>query len=245
MSNERENEDDPVLARIPVVLVPALSSYLSLVQYPARVKPFSAEGGPLQVRLKSRSQQLELVVPVHTDSSVYDKDRAKQLGEGAGLLANQQGLLDKLCLRGSAIETTGGNYCVGVLSNDGVLHLTPVANVTQCRPELSYLDSTIDEVIGKKNLEEGKTSAVQVQVKTNAELELQAHNEQQSQIHWQRQMEEEPWLQYHHHDVESELAQRVFEQLMLPPPHSVLSVSTTRSGYLKLLSRNMEEGGIE
>ncbi|KAI9495647.1 DNA-directed RNA polymerase III subunit Rpc5 [Zychaea mexicana] len=162
-----EDNDDEVLAEIPVYLSNNLSKYLYVYQYPLRNAPFTSRTGPVAARIKPRAHMVELDLPIDTRSPHYSSERGEDFAMGmndkkiktaydkrmeeheeeqlygrSGSMKKEEELLDRMTFSSTEVPAQT-KYVVGAL-RDGELHLTPVRGTIQMRPAFKYIDK-IDE----------------------------------------------------------------------------------------------------
>ncbi|KAL0092037.1 DNA-directed RNA polymerase III subunit Rpc5 [Phycomyces blakesleeanus] len=168
------DDNDEILAEIPVYLNNKLSKYLHLFQYPLRNAPFTSRTGPLSIRMKPNSKKVELDLPLDTRSAFYNTDRGEDFAMGmndktiktaydrrmeehgeqsSGNMYNknkqkEDELLDKMTLTSTDIPSQT-KYLIGVLRQDE-LHVTPLHSIVQLRPGFKYIDK-IDEKLKAAN----------------------------------------------------------------------------------------------
>jgi hypothetical protein len=124
----QDEEDDPIISEIPVVLSDiAASDHMYVLQYPLRPiqRPHDK---PDEARVKWENQMLELVHNRDKDPEHFDRN------------APPQRHTEKLVMQ-SAKVPCHTHYAVGRLDG-GVLHLAPVKRVLQMRPSLGHIDRT-------------------------------------------------------------------------------------------------------
>jgi len=124
----QDEEDDPIISEIPVVLSDiAASDHMYVLQYPLRPiqRPHDK---PDEARVKWENQMLELVHNRDKDPEHFDHN------------APPQRHTEKLVMQ-SAKVPCHTHYAVGRLDG-GVLHLAPVKRVLQMRPSLGHIDRT-------------------------------------------------------------------------------------------------------
>lgn len=103
----------------------------------------------------------------------------------------------------------------------GSIHMTPVENMIQMRPSLTYLDESDAKTknVAKRlehettNASQDKLKAVQVQFKKR-ETEEQIAARLSSYAYLQRQVEEEPWIGITHFLPETSESTTVSERLL-------------------------------
>lgn len=81
-ANVHDDDDDEVVAEVPVYLNSSLAKNLYLFQYPLRNAPFSDTNGPMAARLKSKANMVELDLPINTRSSNYSTERGEDFAMG-------------------------------------------------------------------------------------------------------------------------------------------------------------------
>ncbi|KXS21604.1 hypothetical protein M427DRAFT_274537 [Gonapodya prolifera JEL478] len=145
------DSDDAVLAEYPVFLSRDLGDAIHLLQFPLGHAPETTQTHPLSGKLKPKSKQLELHVPLDTGDSHYDQDRGAMMATIATKGAKSAGghdddvqpdfgtkkVLEKQTLVSSLVPSVA-NYCVGAFS-EGALHLHPISTLLQLRPSLAHL----------------------------------------------------------------------------------------------------------
>ena len=75
-------EDDEVLAEIPVYLNNHFSKFLYVFQYPLRNAPFNSRNGPVAARIKPKAKMVELDLPLDTRSNNYSTERGEDFAMG-------------------------------------------------------------------------------------------------------------------------------------------------------------------
>ncbi|KAI7851781.1 DNA-directed RNA polymerase III subunit Rpc5 [Circinella umbellata] len=161
------DQDDPVLAEIPVYLSNNLSKFLYIFQYPLRNAPFDSRSGPVAARVKPKAKMVELDIPIDTRSPYYSSERGEDFAMGMNdkkiktaydkrmeeheeeelygrTTANkkEEELLDRMTFSSTEVPAQT-KYVVGAI-RDGELHLTPVHGTIQMRPAFTYIDK-LDE----------------------------------------------------------------------------------------------------
>ncbi|BEI80237.1 hypothetical protein CcaverHIS002_0107660 [Cutaneotrichosporon cavernicola] len=147
------DEDDEVVARLPVYISPSLAQNLAIFQYPLqhrslRVPTWAADRGKrITSRVKEGVGRVEVEVPVDANAGVWRDERARELAfvpantvngeEGKKKKEIQWG--DKMRLRSEVVPTKEGTYFSGIV-HEGALHLHPINRMLQFRTSLAYLD---------------------------------------------------------------------------------------------------------
>ncbi|KAL1920262.1 uncharacterized protein VTP21DRAFT_1408 [Calcarisporiella thermophila] len=254
-----ENEDsDQIVREIPIYLTHQLASYLHLFQYPVRNLGFTPETGPIAARLKPKARLIELDLPLHTESPLYDKERGEELSLGTSdrvvrtaydrmeTEEDKKELLEKQTLS-SQLVPAAARYMVGVLREDE-LHLTPIHGSVQLRPNLNYLDK-IDEkykAATKRITDEESKDEEQPQPSTSKAKSISvsvksANPEQTTQkspyTRASRFAENEPWTKLQYFDETTEQSEIIFQQ-MLSRNRAALRCVTTPQQFLESISVN-------
>ncbi|ORY93190.1 DNA-directed RNA polymerase III subunit Rpc5 [Syncephalastrum racemosum] len=155
-----EDDDDEIVAEVPVYLNSSLAKNLYLFQYPLRNAPFSDTNGPMAARLKPKANMVELDLPINTRSNNYSTERGEDFAMGLSEKSvktiydkqkehddedifgrsnkKEEELLDRMTLNSTEVPAQT-NYLVGML-HEGGLHLTPVRSTVQMRPAFKYID---------------------------------------------------------------------------------------------------------
>lgn len=131
-------ENDPIIAEIPVHLVETQRGKLHLIQYPLRPSYRAMPAAPQKARLKPQNRILQLDYDGRLSAQNYDRDAEEYL---------QQRYLR---LQSSQVKEQS-NYAIGVL-RQGQLHLTPLHSVLQMRPSLLHIDNAVEEELSGKNV---------------------------------------------------------------------------------------------
>lgn len=131
----------------------------------------------------------------------------------------QQRVLVKQTLGGQAVprEPTGPQYMVGTFRK-GQLHLTPITNIVQLRPQFHHIDAVADidrarQSTGAAPPPPAQARAVQMTVKQATDNDEDAEIPMATRI---RQAQEEPWRKLRYVDENSGEAWDAFEELFVP-----------------------------
>ncbi|OZJ06711.1 hypothetical protein BZG36_00309 [Bifiguratus adelaidae] len=250
------DEDDEVIAEIPLYMSNRVANYLHIFQYPLRAVPFGPDSQPVAARIKPKAKMVELDLAFDTPSRNYDKDRGHELALGTNDKAirtaldgmmdvdeeEEHDVLDRQTL-GSEILPGNTKYMVGVFKDDEI-HLTPVARIMQMRPTLRYLDKIDDKKrISERRIQEAdtneepkeiptKSTALQMSMKSN-NPDAQPKENVYSSDH--RFAEQEMWTKLHYFDETTDQSNAIFDQLFSASKDPV-ECTTTASQYLEKLS---------
>ncbi|KAI9269017.1 DNA-directed RNA polymerase III subunit Rpc5 [Phascolomyces articulosus] len=163
----QNDDNDEVLAEVPVYLSNNLSKFLYVFQYPLRNAAFDSRSGPVAARIKPRAKMVELDLPIDTRSSYYSTERGEDFAMGmndkkiktaydkrmeeheeeqmygrSSASKKEEELLDRMTFSSTEVPAQT-KYVVGAM-RDGELHLTPIRGTIQMRPAFKYIDK-IDE----------------------------------------------------------------------------------------------------
>lgn len=217
---QSEEDEDPVVAQIPVYMAKGLDCYL--LQYPVRPASMHYENAVVKkVKFRPKNQQIEMHLAMNTDNDNYDTSRGEQIalnvdGEqsrAAAAAPNRtftSALMDTQVLSGGRAVADTSRYAVGIINN-GELHLTQVKGVLTVRPNLNYLDKS-----DKRAKAEGRTAdpddptpeqdekpeAVTVKF-SKGENDRSAKWKEKSYQHMIKKEEEEPWINLQFSQVKS------------------------------------------
>lgn len=138
---DADDDDDEVLATLPVYISPSLGQNLALFQYPLqhrslRVPQWAADRGKrITTRVKEGVGRVEVEVPIDADTRVWREDRARDIGfvpdaasasnghreeevggEGKKKKKEKEAKWgDKMRLRSEAVPTKEGTYFSGLV----------------------------------------------------------------------------------------------------------------------------------
>ncbi|EDQ86070.1 uncharacterized protein MONBRDRAFT_34021 [Monosiga brevicollis MX1] len=232
-----DDDDDPVIAELNVFVSTALQEQLYLYQYPMRsaLRPFVSGDGNLESRFRPKAQAVELKVPIEPDNNPhYDFPKGEELAdlanepypqaksdpEGSNDEGNTKtfpsGLMDHLLMTSTC--TPQASPYAAALIHRGEVHVAPLRNVFQLRPNLHHLDEAEARQKAAKaagNEEEAadgpaeSDSRVRVKVK-RVETARAAAARKKSYAHMRQQIDEETWvpLQYRHSSTRVAMEQR-------------------------------------
>ncbi|KAK7019780.1 DNA-directed RNA polymerase III subunit RPC5, partial [Halocaridina rubra] len=154
-----DQDNDPIVAEIPVYLSKTLAQQLYVLQYP--VRPLSHtydESTIIKTKVRPRSGQIEMELGLRTRGPTYDKSKGEQIALNVdGAFRDKRdsednfyksNVMDKLVLTSTKSLCDVNRYAVGVV-RDKSLHLTPISSVFALRPSLTYLDQA--EKRGRKD----------------------------------------------------------------------------------------------
>ncbi|KAL0586716.1 hypothetical protein ABG067_003704 [Albugo candida] len=174
-------ENDPIIAEIPVHLVETQRGKLHLIQYPLRPSYRPMPTAPQKARLKPQNRILQLDYDGRLSAQNYDRDAEDYL---------QQRYLR---LQSSQVKEQSNN-AIGVL-RQGQLHLTPLHSVLQMRPSLLHIDNAVEEELSdeeKEMVDETQVKQVQFEFKKkHGERSMKAL--QNSYQHKKQQINAERW----------------------------------------------------
>ncbi|KAH8835145.1 Sin-like protein conserved region-domain-containing protein [Flagelloscypha sp. PMI_526] len=154
-------EDDEIISTLPIHYSNALAPDLQLHQFPLlnrplHVPPSAAQSGKqITSRMKLKVRKLEIHVPADTRPDVWNKEKGSVLGQARiqddkeknqALESQSSGepRLSEVRLKSDMISHKGV-HMLGIV-RDGHLHLHPIDETHQLRPNLTYLD-----VMNRKN----------------------------------------------------------------------------------------------
>ncbi|EKM83764.1 hypothetical protein AGABI1DRAFT_117241 [Agaricus bisporus var. burnettii JB137-S8] len=153
---ETDQEDDELVAVLPIHLTNALALNVQLHQFPLLNRPLQVppsaklSGKRISGRIKPDIRRLELHVPTDTRSEVWNSDKARNLGaaqidddiekkqERQKPGEGEEPRLNEIRLQNERIPQRGAQM-LGVMRN-GKLNLHPIGETHQFRPTLTYLD---------------------------------------------------------------------------------------------------------
>lgn len=166
-----ECDDDPIVQEIPVYLSKILDDKLYIFQYPLKSNTDSYDDSTiLKTTMKPQIGDIRLEIELDINSANYDHrkgediatdidgqhDRYEEKDEKCYFRSN---MMDKIVLQSSKIISDPSNYSIGVFQNNE-LHLTPLKNIIEMRPQFDYLD-TADRQEDARKLAEDKEEDVQ------------------------------------------------------------------------------------
>jgi hypothetical protein len=220
--NDNNDDNDPVVQEIPVILCQDLSSQLCLVQYPLRPpwRPYDPKSLQ-EIRFKPTRQILEMDYTIPDfDVKEYRTISLSDLKE-----TTTTGTLPrKLGLRSSTVPLKT-NYLIG-LYRGSEMFVTPLQAVYQMRPSFRHLDEK-DE---RKKLNEEETQKAETEKdeeEDNEEAELRPIKmrvkrqesekiiamRQQSYQYLKKLEEDEPWIKLHFVNKDKLEAMEMWERL--------------------------------
>ncbi|PFH54609.1 hypothetical protein AMATHDRAFT_134295 [Amanita thiersii Skay4041] len=149
------DQDDELIAVLPVHLSNSLAPDIQLHQFPLLTRPLqvppsaAASGKQISAKIKPNTRRLEIHIPSDTRPDVWNAQRARELGTAQledDLEKNQEQKgretqeprLSEMRLRSEEI-LQNGTHMLGVI-RDGRLHLHTISELHQFRPTLTYLD---------------------------------------------------------------------------------------------------------
>ncbi|KIY45428.1 hypothetical protein FISHEDRAFT_49361 [Fistulina hepatica ATCC 64428] len=149
-----DDEDDPVVAVLPVRYSNHLEPYVHIHQFPLLTRPLQvpprakASGKRISARIKPEARRMELHVPVDTRPEVWNAERGAEFGVArieddkeknqARPVEETDPRLTEVRMRSEEIPQKGV-HILGVV-RAGELHLHPISQTHQMRPTLTYLD---------------------------------------------------------------------------------------------------------
>ncbi|GAB9465546.1 hypothetical protein Gpo141_00002952 [Globisporangium polare] len=222
-------EDDPIVAEIPVHLAEELRKSIYMVQFPLRPSYRPMPNAPRAARIKPNNNLVQLDYEVDQRSEHFDKDAEDYLKQ-------------KYLRLHSSIVPALTNYTVGVF-RQGQLHLTPVTSVLQMRPSLAHIDDAVEEEEDDMEVtaeQEQKEAAAANEVK---EVQFQFKKKQSeraisaiqsSYAFKKQQINAEQWRELQVMDKNSAAADEEFEHLFSERDEEVTTAMSPEE-YLKAL----------
>nr|CCA22676.1 DNAdirected RNA polymerase III subunit RPC5like protein putative [Albugo laibachii Nc14] len=215
-------ENDPIIAEIPVHLVETQRGKLHLIQYPLRPSYRPMPTIPQKARFKPQNRILELDYDARLSTQNYDRDAEEYLQQRYLRLQSSQ-----------VVEQS--NYAIGMI-RQGQLHLTPVHSVLQMRPSLLHIDEALEEERSeeeKETIDESQVKEVQFEFKKK-------HNErsmkalQNSYQHKKQQINAERWKELTIFEQSNEHTLDEFEGFFSEREEKIVS-ELSSSEYLETL----------
>ncbi|KAI9189491.1 hypothetical protein H9P43_000924 [Blastocladiella emersonii ATCC 22665] len=254
----RLDAEDPIVKTMPVFLNSQLASNLHLFQFPIRSRPFSEGGQPIEARIKSKSQVIELDLPLDTRSVIYDPaqgetfgssdsaprtiyDRAADPDSGGGAGSSPK-KLDRMTLTSTKVPPITTYYVAAF--RDDEMHLSPVASTLQFTPSLKHIDRLAQQDRDAKKRvdeEEKRARGEQVDKKPSAamllsrvETEDMASARQKSITHMRKVQDEEKFAPLDYYNEMTDHAEQVLNR-MFALYTAEISVRDTPAAYLARL----------
>jgi len=231
---EFEGSEDEVVREFDVCLAKSLCDKLHVLQYPVcKQNRTYSHDQRLVARVKPKHKKLEVEVLLDTSSPNYDQSKGEQIAinvDGSSTASIAEGstydssVMDTQVLSSSCIPHKGKRFAVACLSNSQV-HLTPVAEIMQMRPNFKYMDKAENRAAHAAHLksmaESGNSSqdeaddakAVNVRFK-GAETEAARTARERSYASYEKSLFEEKWIAASIHPVDDKYSQKELHQLI-------------------------------
>ncbi|KAJ3339963.1 DNA-directed RNA polymerase III subunit RPC5 [Gonapodya sp. JEL0774] len=240
--------DDPVDAEYPVFLSRELADSLYLLQFPAGHAPEQAIGLPVSGRLKPKTKQMELDVPLDTRDAHYDPERGAMMAEkrearkggkagdgyndmdvdGYGLsMGASRKLLEKQTY-GSSFAPGLANYCVGIFSEAALMQLRPTLTHLVAPPTAAAAPTAQNPHVLGANTNQKKAG----------DIDKAAMAREAARNAAKKKAKDEEWLQM---EVGFGDASSFLQHLVVPPVAPSAVPSTDPSAYLDELSPVLRE----
>ncbi|XP_055373249.1 DNA-directed RNA polymerase III subunit RPC5 [Condylostylus longicornis] len=147
-----DEDDDPIVEEIPIFLSKSLENNLFVLQFPNRSSDRSTDGEDIvNSCIKPINREIKIDFHVDSESKFYDRFKGKSFaiasdGKTQTSTKNQNerpsfpnGIMDKQAYISSKPIENSNKYFVGIFF-DKEMHLTPIADILQMRPNFSYFD---------------------------------------------------------------------------------------------------------
>ncbi|XP_012271534.1 DNA-directed RNA polymerase III subunit RPC5 [Orussus abietinus] len=253
-----EDDGDPVVKEIPVLLSKTLADKLFIFQYPVRpVRDGYDNATFLKSAIKLENQEVCLELSLDTRSVNYDRSKGEQitLNVDGGSRSDREGeepmfdsqFMDKISLHSSRAIPDCSNYAVGVFQDDE-FHVTPLKGIIQLRPQFTYLDKSDKrakeeaKIMGEETVDE-EDNVTQVNVTfARQKPEFLKKMREQSFQHHAKKSSEEPWIQTNYISASSPQAELTrLEMFSASTDESVNGLNLKSQQYLGLLAPPMKE----
>uniref|UniRef100_A0A182JGU0 Uncharacterized protein n=1 Tax=Anopheles atroparvus TaxID=41427 RepID=A0A182JGU0_ANOAO len=217
-----EDEDDPVVEEIPVLLSKTLAEDLYLLQYPVKSSTAAlADSRVVNCCVKPINQQIKIDYALNAASANYDAFKGEQFALAADgkqrdksqLLTFRSGTMDKQSFLSSKPIEDVSRYLVCVLQ-DGEMHATPLKGIVSMRQLFSYFDKQDKRTKAEQKAEQDADGVgeddelTQVTVKfARAENEKVRKAREKSFNYLSKMEAEEPWCEAFWHEKQSSTAE--------------------------------------
>eukprot|EP00049_Salpingoeca_infusionum_P010704 m.184939 g.184939 ORF g.184939 m.184939 type:complete len:516 (+) comp14724_c0_seq3:40-1587(+) len=260
---ETGQDDDPIVAEIPILMNAKLRDQLFLFQYPLRPrnKPLFSEYDVVEARVRKQQQAVELKVPLETTSPHFDVIQAEILAEQANRpypapRANpnapssapelpgktfERDIMDYYTLRAAPAPEKPRQYAVGVISQ-GALHLTSLNGVLKLKPHFNHLDESDRRAKAEK--ESAAAEAIQEKEPTRTTVTTRfkraetAHSiaaHERSYANLKAKLDQEPWVDVQMSHKQNPKCLAMVEDLVSDNT-TPIEMDITASAYLNMLT---------
>ncbi|XP_059475232.1 DNA-directed RNA polymerase III subunit RPC5 [Neocloeon triangulifer] len=200
LTNGTDEDDDPVVQRIPVFLSKASAGQLYLYEYSRNtlINNFE-ENRVVQSRIKPNQQKVELHVRLDVESKNFNTDLARKLASKtpkSGLDPTKHLIETQVLTSCTAVSKNPGRYAIAVPQSDGI-HLNPLAGMVFLKPSYEYLDAPPKRK--EQTNKEGEPSASQakpvgVRFASQSAKRMKLAQSKSMSVH-QKLRDEEPWCE--------------------------------------------------